>query len=283
MAYRDIKIHNNSNQGYKENLSPVFSDIIGETVGFGRLDNFIDDTENNLREQFENKGDDQIIQFKKELERLLLKYKIESDLKNKWLTLIGLLERKILQLRCYRNPTIAFTVQEQKSGDNIISYIVIRAQFIDLLSGKKEIRQYFNKLDDYPQFKSLDDLKQDPEFYKAAVKHIKNVMAEIIKKEGITLSYLENEFNKIHTPQQQELALHFEDEAKKKAKELLTQRKEESKDKFNKLWSKEQQEEIRNHRKKLRELEGEENEVYRLKEKDRHREKMNELKISKKP
>ena len=70
---------------------------------------------------------------------------------------------------------------------------------------------------------------------------------------------------------------------KKKAKELLTQRKEESKDKFNKLWSKEQQEEIRNHRKKLRELEGEENEVYSLKEKDRHREKMNELKISKKP
>ena len=38
-----------------------------------------------------------------------------------------------------------------------------------------------------------------------------------------------------------------------------------------------------NHRKKLRELEGKENEVYRLKEKDRHREKMNELKISKKP
>ena len=43
MAYRDIKI-SKLNKNNKENLSPVFSDLIGEMEGQGQIDNFINDS-----------------------------------------------------------------------------------------------------------------------------------------------------------------------------------------------------------------------------------------------
>ena len=47
MGYRDIKLSKQP-KTYKENLTPVFSDLIGEMEGQGKVDNFIDDSLNNL-------------------------------------------------------------------------------------------------------------------------------------------------------------------------------------------------------------------------------------------
>ncbi len=192
MAYRDINISKQA--APKENLTPVFSEFIGETKGQGKIDNFVDDSKSNLKMSSSIKLDTHEVKFNGDLSKLLNLFESETDDRKRWLTIMGLIERKILQLRCYKNPTLAFSIQSQKSGDNYFSYIVIRAAFFDLYTGKKEIRRYFNKMEDY-EYNSLEELKSDTSFMNEALIEIKSIMADLINKEDITIEYLESQLS----------------------------------------------------------------------------------------
>lgn len=195
MAYRDINLSKQATP--KENLSPVFSEFIGETKGQGKIDNFVDDSKSNLKMSSSVKLDSHEGKFNSDLSKLLDLFESEANKRKEWLTIIGFIERKILQLRCYKNPTLAFSIQSQKSGDNNFNYIVIRAVFFDLYSGKREIRRYFNKMEDYKAFKSLEELKSDSSFMNDALNEIKSIMAELINKEEITIEYLESQLRNL--------------------------------------------------------------------------------------
>lgn len=279
MAYRDIKLSKQTKTN-KEDLTPVFSDLIGEMEGQGKIDNFIDGSLTNLNLPSNISSDPFEIKFNSDLNKLLTTYKNDATANERWLTIMGLIERKIFQLRCYKNPTLAFSLQEQKSGENTFSYIVIRALFIDLYSGKKEIRRYFNKLEDYPKFNTLDDLKTDKSFLNDALNEIKSVMAEQINKEDITLDYLKSELQKLKTISRATNIPNDEDDAKKKARaesnEIFKIKKEEWLSKLNQ----EQKEELELHKQNLKSLRGDGNdfEILRTKERQRHKEEMKRLK-----
>lgn len=279
MAYRDIKLSKQTKTN-KEDLTPVFSDLIGEMEGQGKIDNFIDGSLTNLSLPSNISSDPFEIKFNSDLNKLLTTYKNDATANERWLTIMGLIERKIFQLRCYKNPTLAFSLQEQKSGENTFSYIVIRALFIDLYSGKKEIRRYFNKLEDYPKYNTLDDLKTDKSFLNDALNEIKSVMAEQINKEDITLDYLKSELQKLKTISRATNIPNDEDDAKKKARaesnEIFKIKKEEWLSKLNQ----EQKEELELHKQNLKSLRGDGNdfEILRTKERQRHKEEMIRLK-----
>ena len=279
MAYRDIKLSKQTKTN-KEDLTPVFSDLIGEMEGQGKIDNFIDGSLTNLSLPSNISSDPFEIKFNNDLNKLLTTYKNDATANERWLTIMGLIERKIFQLRCYKNPTLAFSLQEQKSGENTFSYIVIRALFIDLYSGKKEIRRYFNKLEDYPKFNTLDDLKTDKSFLNDALNEIKSVMAEQINKEDITLDYLKSELQKLKTYSRATNIPNDEDDAKKKARaesnEIFKMKREEWLSKLNQ----EQKEELELHKQNLKSLRGDGNdfEILRTKERQRHKEEMKRLK-----
>lgn len=282
MAYRDIKLSKQTKTN-KEDLTPVFSDLIGEMEGQGKIDNFIDGSLTNLRLPSNISSDPFEIKFNSDLNKLLTIYKNDATDNERWLTIMGLIERKIFQLRCYKNPTLAFSLQEQKSGENTFSYIVIRALFIDLYSGKKEIRRYFNKLEDYPKFNTLDDLKTDKSFLNDALNEIKSVMAEQINKEDITLDYLKSELQKLKTISRATNIPNDEDDAKKKARaesnEIFKIKREEWLSKLNQ----EQKEELELHKQNLKSLRGDGNdfEILKTKERQRHKEEMKRLKDKK--
>ena len=279
MAYRDIKLSKQTKTN-KEDLTPVFSDLIGEMEGQGKIDNFIDGSLTNLSLPSNISSDPFEIKFNNDLNKLLTTYRNDATANKRWLTIMGLIERKIFQLRCYKNPTLAFSLQEQKSGENTFSYIVIRALFIDLYSGKKEIRRYFNKLEDYPKFNTLDDLKTDKSFLNDALNEIKSVMAEQINKEDITLDYLKSELQKLKTISRATNITNDEDDAKKKARaesnEIFKMKREEWLSKLNQ----EQKEELELHNQNLKSLRGDGNdlEILRTKERQRHKEEMKRLK-----
>ena len=283
MGYRDIKLSKQP-KTYKENLTPVFSDLIGEMEGQGKVDNFIDDSLNNLGMPSNIPSDPFEIKFNGDLKSLLNTYRNDATANKRWLTIIGLVERKILQLRCYKNPTLAFSIQEQKSGENTFSYIVIRALFIDLYSGKKEIRRYFNKLEDYPKFNSIEELKTDKTFLSDALVEIKSVMAEMIKNEGINIEYLESELRKLerssHATNNSDLN---DDDAKKKAKLASVENYRKHKEELEIRYSQEEKEEIDRHKKELRAIDSNKEDenskvILKTKEKQRHKEEMNRLK-----
>ena len=282
MAYRDIKLSKQTKTS-KEDLTPVFSDLIGEMEGQGKIDNFIDGSLTNLSLPSNISSDPFEIKFNNDLNKLLTTYKNDATANERWLTIMGLIERKIFQLRCYKNPTLAFSLQEQKSGENTFSYIVIRALFIDLYSGKKEIRRYFNKLEDYPKFNTLDDLKTDKSFLNDALNEIKSVMAEQINKEDITLDYLKSELQKLKTISRATNIPNDEDDAKKKARaesnKIFKIKREEWLSKLNQ----EQKEELELHKQNLKSLRGDGNdfEILRTKERQRHKEEMKRLKDKK--
>lgn len=282
MAYRDIKLSKQTKTN-KEDLTPVFSDLIGEMEGQGKIDNFIDGSLTNLSLPSNISSDPFEIKFNSDLNKLLTTYKNDATANERWLTIMGLIERKIFQLRCYKNPTLAFSLQEQKSGENTFSYIVIRALFIDLYSGKKEIRRYFNKLEDYPKFNTLDDLKTDKSFLNDALNEIKSVMAEQINKEDITLDYLKSELQKLKTISRATNIPNDEDDAKKKARaesnKIFKIKREEWLSKLNQ----EQKEELELHKQNLKSLRGDGNdfEILRTKERQRHKEEMKRLKDKK--
>jgi hypothetical protein len=225
------------------------------------------------------------VKFNSELTKLISSYKNDATANERWLTIMGLIERKILQLRCYKNPTLAFSLQEQKSGENTFSYIVIRALFIDLYSGKKEIRRYFNKLEDYPKFNSLDDLKIDKSFLNDALIEIKSVMAEQINHEGITLDYLESELEKLKNTSVND-SNPSDENAKKKARAGVDEINRSKQEERNARYSQEQKNEIERHKKELISLNDIVNDDYFKnilikKEEQRHKDEMKRLKSKK--
>lgn len=269
MAYRDINISKQATP--KENLAPVFSEFIGETKGQGKIDNFVDDSKSNLKMSSSIKSDTHEVKFNSDLSKLLNLFESETDERKRWLTIMGLIERKILQLRCYKNPTLAFSIQSQKSGDNYFSYIVIRAVFFDLYTGKKEIRRYFNKMEDYPQYNSLEELKSDPNFMNEALIEIKSIMADLINKEDITIEYLEAQLKSLALETfelyrvSKEIALH------KKNQDAAINSKMEQENKI----SQELEEEEERYQKEIRAIKGANEdasykEIMLIKEKDNH-------------
>lgn len=198
MSYDDIL--KTSKRIKKEKTESVFSDIVGATTDVGRLAEFIKETEQNINSELDhpNAHDNK---YKIQIENLLQLLKFESTSNNRWLTLIGLLERKIIQLRLYRNIQVAYSTQVQKSGEKKFNYILLRAPFMDLYSGKKEIRVYYKKLEDFTGFDNIDALKDDKEFKNAAIETIRKEMELLIIKEGISIEYIIEELNKIEQSQ----------------------------------------------------------------------------------
>jgi predicted nucleic acid-binding Zn-ribbon protein len=72
---------------------------------------------------------------------------------------------------------------------------------MDLYSGKKEIRVYYKKLEDFTGFDNIDALKYDKEFKNAAIETIRKEMELLIEKEGISIEYITEELNKIEQGQ----------------------------------------------------------------------------------
>ena len=194
MSYDDIL--KTSLRITKEKSQPVFSDIIGATTEVGRLAEFIKETEININAELEHPNA-QNTKYKTQIENLLQLLKFETDSNNRWLTLIGILERKIIQLRLYRNIQVSFSTQIQKSGEKKFNYILLRAPFMDLYSGKKEIRVYYKKIEDFVGYNSIEELKESNEFKAAAIETIRKEMELTIEKEGISIDYLRDELNKI--------------------------------------------------------------------------------------
>lgn len=198
MSYDDIL--KTSLRITKEKSQPVFSDIIGATTEVGRLAEFIKETELNIIAELEHPNS-QNTKYKNQIENLLQLLKFETDSNNRWLTLIGILERKIIQLRLYRNIQVSFSTQMQKSGEKKFNYILLRAPFMDLYSGKKEIRVYYKKIEDFVGYNSIEELKENNEFKAAAIETIRKEMELTIEKEGISIDYLRDELNKIEQRQ----------------------------------------------------------------------------------
>ena len=194
MSYDDIL--KTSLRITKEKSQPVFSDIIGATTEVGRLAEFIKETEININAELEHPNA-QNTKYKNQIDNLLQLLKFETDSNNRWLTLIGILERKIIQLRLYRNIQVSFSTQIQKSGEKKFNYILLRAPFMDLYSGKKEIRVYYKKIEDFVGYNSIEELKENNEFKAAAIETIRKEMELTIEKEGISIDYLRDELNKI--------------------------------------------------------------------------------------
>lgn len=198
MSYDDIL--KTSLRITKEKSQPVFSDIIGATTEVGRLAEFIKETEININAELDHPNA-QNTKYKNQIENLLQLLKFETDSNNRWLTLIGILERKIIQLRLYRNIQVSFSTQMQKSGEKKFNYILLRAPFMDLYSGKKEIRVYYKKIEDFDGYNSIEELKENNEFKAAAIETIRKEMELTIEKEGISIDYLRDELNKIEQGQ----------------------------------------------------------------------------------
>ena len=277
MAYRDINISKQATP--RENLTPVFSEFIGETKGQGKIDNFVDDSKSNLKMSSSIESDTHQVKFNSDLSKLLNLFESETDESKRWLTIMGLIERKILQLRCYKNPTLAFSIQSQKSGDNYFSYIVIRAVFFDLYTGKKEIRRYFNKMEDYPQYNSLEELKSDSSFMNEALIEIKSIMADLINKEDITIEYLESQLSDLEQYSHERYRMSREIALHKKNQDAAINSKMEQE---NKISQELEQEEERYH-KEIRAIKGgkedaSHKEIMLTKAKDDHKCNMNRIK-----
>ena len=180
----------------KEKTQPVFSEIIGQTIEMGKLAEFIKETETNLNtELVEPTVKDSYL--KNRLSDMLAELQIQTDRQKRWLTLIGLLERKIIQVRLYRNIQVSYSTQIQKSGQNKFNYILLRAPFMDVYTGKKEVRIYFKKLEDFPNFTSIDELKEDKHFKSSAIESIRQEMMNIMENDGVDINYIRDELNKI--------------------------------------------------------------------------------------
>ena len=68
---------------------------------------------------------------------------------------------------------------------------------MDLYTGKQEIRIYYKKLEDFPGFESIDELKELPEFRSAAIETVRLEMEKWMDSDGITLDHIREELRKI--------------------------------------------------------------------------------------
>ena len=177
MSYRSLIGNDSKKQETPSKQVTVFSNIVGENVGEGLLNDFkVGQGLNDLIKLKENKNSD----VKTNLIDCASIYLKESRKNYAWLTAMGLLERKILQYKCYENPSIAYSTHLRKSGDNKNRYIFLRCPFYDLYKGKFELRVYHNKLEDYPQYSTIEELKEDKSFVLSAKKVVQEVMLKQI-------------------------------------------------------------------------------------------------------
>jgi hypothetical protein len=94
MSYNEIL--RNNQRVIKERTQPVFSDIVGETIEKGRLAEFIKETELNINTDLEEPSIHDI-KYKSQIKNLLSELKYQTESNTRWITLVGLLERKIIQ------------------------------------------------------------------------------------------------------------------------------------------------------------------------------------------
>ena len=106
MSYNEIL--RNNQRVIKERTQPVLSDIMGETNEKGRLAEFIRETELNINTDLEEPSIHDL-KYKGQITDLLTELKYQTESNSRWFTLIGLLERKIIQLRLYRNIYVSFS------------------------------------------------------------------------------------------------------------------------------------------------------------------------------
>lgn len=212
MGYKDFKKQQIITN--KERVFPVLSDLIGETKNDGDINDFIKSTQVHL----ESKVAEPIItndaKAKNVIVGLLGNYKEQVNKKNGWLTKMGLIERKIMQYRYFRNTQVAFSTQSQKSGDNIFTYILLRSPFVDSFKGKKEIRLYFNKLEDYPNISSIEELANNKKFYNQAITEIRKEMERIMSLDGINYESLFKELDSIDEIEKQHKSINLAYEEK---------------------------------------------------------------------
>ena len=169
----------------------VFSDIIGELENEGQLSDFKEAQGLNELIKLEGSSNTKIQTELIDCSKIY----IEETKNNKdWLTAMGLLERKILQYKYYEEPSIAYSAHKRKSGDKEYTYIFLRCPFYDMLTGKFELRVYHNKLEDYPQYSSLDELKEDASFQLTAKKAVQDEMQKQIEESEITLDLIKELF-----------------------------------------------------------------------------------------
>jgi hypothetical protein len=281
MGYRDIiKGIDSSKQEAKEKLVPVFSDIVGKSDSDGLLAQFVEYTEDNLKPT--NDSYYKIyanILNNNDLENALRVYESQFNSRKKWITLMGLLERKIFQYRCLRKPNIAISIQEQKSGENKFKYILVRAQFVTLFEGKKELRVYLKKLEDYSGYNTLDELKNSDNFIQSAYESIRDEMKQIMSKESIELDYIIKELKSIDPYSEIQLAIQFEDDAKKKADDTRRSAHLERKEKMMSQFNVEQIAEIELNKSNIKKFRNSPNELKN--EKQRHKELMDRLRMEK--
>jgi hypothetical protein len=281
MGYRDIiKGIDSSKQEAKEKLVPVFSDIVGKSDSDGLLAQFVEYTEDNLKptNDFYYKIYANILN-NNDLENALRVYESQFNSRKKWITLMGLLERKIFQYRCLRKPNIAISIQEQKSGENKFKYILARAQFVTLFEGKKELRVYLKKLEDYPGYNTLEELKNSDNFIQSAYESIRDEMKQIMSKESIELDYIIKELKSIDPYSEVQLAIQFEDDAKKKADDTRRSEYLKRNEKMMSQFNEEQIVEIELNKSNIKKFRNSPNELKN--EKQRHKEVMDRLRLEK--
>jgi hypothetical protein len=177
----------------------LFSDFYGEEFGEGKVAVFRGDklkfdlySEINLIQDGDNVKVDTLNLFRQ--------YHKELIAKSEWLALMGIMERLLLQLESHTNPQIAYSTQKQKSGTNKFQYILLRAPFYDLLKGKCEIRIYFNKLEDYSKYKTIEELQRgDMNFISESRKVVQKKMKEKIDNNPVMFSDIKDALEKIES------------------------------------------------------------------------------------
>jgi hypothetical protein len=164
----------------------LFSDFFGQKQSDGKVSEF---KINNLKY---NKISKNIYvgiglgKVKNEIVEIMTEYHDQLIAKTKWMALMGVMERLLLQYDCYARPRISYSIQKQKSGKNAFEYILLRAPFYDLVKGKNEIRVYYNKMEDYPSYSSLDDLiKNNQDFLIKSKSEVQTKMRKIIDENPI--------------------------------------------------------------------------------------------------
>ena len=205
MNYRDIL--NTAQKINKEKVQSVFSDVIGETNELGKLADFLKETNTNISSILDEPIAPSDDKLKKEITVLLSKFQNQTKHNIHWITIMGLLERKILQLRLYRNVQISYSTQLQKSGDNKYNYILLRAPFVDIYTGRKEVRVYHNKLEDYGT-STIDELKERKDFKNDAVQVVRKEMDILMEKEGITMEYIIQQIDLLDNQRKKDFSKH---------------------------------------------------------------------------
>ena len=88
-----------------------------------------------------------------------------------WLIMMCIIERCMLQLEYAIDPIISFNVLKQEKNNSTANYIILRAPFYDIVHGKEDMRVYFKKLEDYPQYSSINELVEKDKDFKSYATH----------------------------------------------------------------------------------------------------------------